>query len=366
MSRSNIFLNPYTNNTRISKSFMILNLASGRNAWEVLGLPSPLCPKNSTIRGTPETSRPPITVIKLPLIIPDILHNPVLDGIKSQGLGRHDHPLVRMFDNEGYDLISDPNTGDLKRGHRALPDILRALDITRQPEIDYDSAESQIDRLANAPRDFIGRKVYQYFPHAIPPGKYEGTVEAHTFDTDDGHFWRIHWPAIGNNESDASDYQQEEMIEYCIHANDDDVILPDSQLLCIEDSTLHRPLSDFDVYSCKEGESFASICDAIIPRSERRLYAEWLQLTFGYGPMDSDHPDAMKFTAPFDTGGKLVKGIKGRNSSKSVSALSCPAGQASSAAGGARRTGCPTRGRRGSMTTRSPRTASSESCPRQS
>ena len=89
---------------------------------------------------------------------------------------------------------------------------------TRQPEIDYDSAESQIDRLANAPRDFIGRKVYQYFPHAIPPGKYEGTVATHTFDTDDGHFWRIHWPAIGNNESDASDYQQEEMIEYCIHA----------------------------------------------------------------------------------------------------------------------------------------------------
>ena len=312
VSRIHVMFNPFSGRTRVAKSFIILPMAPGRNAWEVLGLRQPLCPKTSHLRPTSERSTPAITLVKLPVLVADVVPNAVIEGVKTHGLGEIvGPPLIRMFDPAGNDLIPNSVSGTLDRGTVALPDILRVLDITRDPEIDYDSFETQIDRLESRPKDFVGRKVYQHFSNAQPPGTYEGIVTGHILDIDDGHFWTISWPAIGLNDADSCEYQQQEMIDYCINGDDSDVVTA-AKLDTITqlETALHLPLQAFELYKCKDNDSFITVCNALVPKCDRRLYADWIAQTFGYGPADSAHPDALDFPAPFSETGKIVKGIK--------------------------------------------------------
>ena len=42
------------------------------------------------------------------------------------------------------------------------------------------------------------------------------------------------------------------------------------------------------------------ICDRLsIPKCDRHIYYDWICSIFGYGPANTDHPDAVLFDSPF-------------------------------------------------------------------
>ena len=81
--------------------------------------------------------------MKLPITLEPTLPNAKINDIKLQGIDTKHSPLIRMFDNDGYELLPDAYA-NLHRGEQALPDILRLLDIQSDLQINYDSRNYQI------------------------------------------------------------------------------------------------------------------------------------------------------------------------------------------------------------------------------
>ena len=105
-------------------------MAPGQNAWQILNRPQPIAPKTSHLRDA-DHSFPAITIVKLPITLEPTLPNAMINGIKLQGIDTKHSPLIRMFDNDGYQLLPDADA-NLHRGEQALPDILRLTSSFRQ------------------------------------------------------------------------------------------------------------------------------------------------------------------------------------------------------------------------------------------
>ena len=174
----------------------------------------------------------------------------------------------------------------------------------------YGYSVQSTEFLQTQPKSFIHREVYQYFEiDADPTGTYMGHVTGHEYVAGTGHQWQIKFPAIGNNQEHVCVYDENEMQNYCVAGDSDGVItatnierLTDK----IEDDYLS--LDDFQLFVPKKSVSFTVACDgAGISKSDRRLYFNWLRDRFGYGPIHSNHPDAIKFDDPFlsDTSDKI-------------------------------------------------------------
>ena len=133
------FMCPYTGVKRKTKSFTAFTLSPGQNAWHTLGLPSPLVPKSSFQR-TAEHSNPGCTIIVLPFRLEPMKTNPVVEGIKLSDTPMQGQPMIHMFDNQGHLLLTDPETGQVFNSDKvAVPELLKLLGITRDPNIDFDS-----------------------------------------------------------------------------------------------------------------------------------------------------------------------------------------------------------------------------------
>ena len=313
MGHLSLIENPFTRAHRHTKSLTVLQMAAGQSAWSTLGLPTPLLPKTSVIRSG-DQSFPTVNIIKLPYHLDPIQPNPVILGFKMHDQDFHDDPVLKMYDNSGRRLTTDPHTGELQTGQLALPDILEQLDITKQPDMDSDTTEHAADVLTTRPKDFIGRSVYQYFADASPPGQYAGRVVSYQLDKDLGHLWQIFYPELGDNLASSCEYDEQDMITYCVHGDKTDLITAetiDSVQETHEDQYLC--LDDFDLYFTKDNDNFRQICDQIcIPGPDRLLYYTWLEKHFGYGPSVSTHPDQLTFRKPFNDANKLLAGDKFR------------------------------------------------------
>ena len=104
---------------------------------------------------------------------------------------------------------------------------MEQLGICEKTSVEYHSAEYQRQLLQSPThcKQFIGRYVYQYFEvDTEPPGKYEGTIVSHHQSPNDGNLWRVVFPALGNNNQCTVDYDEDEMMEYCIDADATGVI----------------------------------------------------------------------------------------------------------------------------------------------
>eukprot|EP01050_Picozoa_sp_SAG11_P008753 SAG11_NODE_786_length_7172_cov_3.635939_5_plen_90_part_00 len=53
--------------------------------------------------------------------------------------------MIHMFDNQGHLLLTDPETGQVfNLDKAAVPELLKLLGITRDPNIDFDSVDYQM------------------------------------------------------------------------------------------------------------------------------------------------------------------------------------------------------------------------------
>ena len=185
------FLCPYSGRTRHSKSFTCFKLSPGQNAWHFLGRPSPLIPKSCLPRQS-EMDNPCCTIVVLPFDLEPMDTNPVIDGLLQSDMPLAGQPKIHNFDHSGRLLLTDPTTGEIvNSGQTAVPELLRLLEVTRNPNIDFDSPEYQLHLLKTSPKIFIGRDVYQYFVDAHPPGVYHGKILSHLEDPDDGNFFTV-------------------------------------------------------------------------------------------------------------------------------------------------------------------------------
>ena len=289
---------------RSSKSFTILRLAEGQNAWSTMGKTPPGPLAESALRRQGDDNFPAVTIIKLPFVIEPMVPNPSILGLQMHNTPLHGQPAVKMFDMLGRILLTDPTTDELRTGQLALPDILEQLGIGEQNSVEYHSSEYQRQLLQSPThcKQFIGRSVYQYFEvDTEPPGKYEGKIVSHHHSPNDGNLWRVVFPAIGNNNQCTVDYDEDEMMDYCIDADATGVITADNITMLIKDAEAkYLPLSDFQTISTRNGDTFAKICDRmLIPKCDRHIYYDWTCSIFGYGPANSDHPDAVLFDSPF-------------------------------------------------------------------
>ena len=137
----------------------------------------------------------------------------------------------------------------------------------------------------------------------------------HLHDIDDGNFFQVQFEPVGNNNVHITEYDDQDMIKYCIDGDDTDVITTttiDDMLL--KQDKLYQNLDDFELFQTADNDTFAKICEKIgIKRNERVMYYRWLVKHFGYGPDESQHPDSITFICPFTHNGmkggmgKLVK-----------------------------------------------------------
>ena len=305
-----LFENPYTGTQRATKSFTTMPLAKGQNAWQVLGLMPPGPVAKSAAPRVGDNSHPAVTIVKLPYALKPIDLNESITGLNFHNQQQTGEPVIKMYDYNGCRLMTDNETGEISTGPMAVPAILEQLEITSDPQIDFNSYDYQCTLLQTQPKSFIHREVYQYFEiDADPAGTYMGHVTGHEYVAGTGHQWQIKFPAIGNNQEHVCVYDENEMQNYCVAGDSDGVItatnierLTDK----IEDDYLS--LDDFQLFVPKKSVSFTVACDgAGIPKSDRRLYFNWLRDRFGYGPIHSNHPDAIKFDDPFlsDTSDKI-------------------------------------------------------------
>ena len=312
-----IIENPFTKTHRHSKSITILAMVPGQNAWSTLGLPTPTQSAKSSVPRSGDESFPAVCIIKLPFSLETMRPNPTISGFKMHDQDFDGEPVLKMFDNSGHRLTTNPQTGHLETGRLALPDILEQLEITEIPNLDSSSYKHAENLLHRRPKDFIGSPVYKYWSEAEPPGQYQGKVVSHRLDKDLGHIWQILWPEIGNNMSTSCDYDEEEMIQYCVNGDNTDLITPDdprlTEYLDADPAEHFLCLDDFELYLTKDNDNFRQICEQLcLPGPDRHLYFDWLERHFGYGPNDSLHPDQLTFKMPFSTSGKLISGDKFR------------------------------------------------------
>jgi hypothetical protein len=248
-----------------------------------------------------------VTLVKLPIALQPMMPNAVISGVKLHGEHAPGTPLVKMFDNEGYQLLPDENS-ILHRGNQALPDILKILDIIEDPKIDYYSREHQLNLLNTTPKSFVGRSVYQYWPDADPPGVYEGTIISHCRDLDTDELWEVSWPALSNNNAMQTTYNADDMILNCIDG-DPSAAVTESNLQQQIDKHIDtlQSLDDFQLYITKHNDTMAKVFGATVPPCDRHLYLAWIWKLFGYGQHASDHPDSLRFPDPYPSGpdGKL-------------------------------------------------------------
>lgn len=298
-----IFENLFTGTQRATKSFTAMPLAPGQNAWQLLGLTPPAPISVSAVPRQGENSHPGITIIKLPYDLSAILPNASITGLTLHDQPMDGEPVVKIFDVNGLRMLTN-SAGSLEKGPMALPNILEQLEIIEKPSIDFGSFDYQTILLESNPKSFIDRHVYQYFgTDADPPGTYQGIVTAHEYKMGVGHQWQVKFPAIGNNNEFVCTYDQVEMQNYCIGGDSDGMVTAENigqTQEAIEDKYLC--LDDFQLYIAKSTISFVVACDSVgIPKSDRRLYYNWLQERFGYGPTHSNHPDAVQFDCPFSS-----------------------------------------------------------------
>ena len=171
--------------------------------------------------------------------------------------------------------MTNNETGEISTGPMAVPAILEQLEITSNPQIDYNSFNYQCTLLQTQPKSFINREVYQYFEiGADPAGTYMGHVTGHEYVAGTGHQWQIKFLAIGNNQEHVCVYDENEMQNYCVAGDSDGVITAtniESLTDKIEDGYLS--LDDFQLFVPKKSVSFTVACDgAGIPKTDRRLY----------------------------------------------------------------------------------------------
>ena len=83
---------------------MLLPLAAGQNAWQVMGFPQPVMPKQTVFRDA-DRSFPAITLVKLPILLQPMQPNAVVSGIKLNGIEPVGEPLIKMFTNDGYEMV---------------------------------------------------------------------------------------------------------------------------------------------------------------------------------------------------------------------------------------------------------------------
>ena len=294
--------NPYTGVQRATKTFFVPTLAPGQSAWDVLGTTPPSAIVDSSLPRMGDKSFPAITIVKLPLTLEPMQPNASITGMQMHNSPLSGQPSIRMYDMLGRLLITDPATGLLHTGQIALPDVLQQLGVSDKPHIEFHSAEYQQRVLQDHPKQFIGRKVYQYFDiDTDPPGIYEGTVVSYQCTTGSGQLWRVHYDAVGNNNACTCDYDFDEMMSYCVNADSTNVITSENIDSLVQDQqSKYLPVEDFEFYTCKSKDTFAKVCTKIsLPAPDRRLYYDWLCQTFGYGPQSSEHPDAIHFESPF-------------------------------------------------------------------
>eukprot|EP01050_Picozoa_sp_SAG11_P001726 SAG11_NODE_79_length_17750_cov_28.445980_2_plen_194_part_00 len=149
------------------------------------------CPR-AVSSETAEHSNPGCTIIVLPFRLEPMKTNPVVEGIKLSDTPMQGQPMIHMFDNQGHLLLTDPETGQVFNSDKvAIPELLKLLRITRDPNIDFDSVDYQMHLLSTEPRTFIGRKVFQYFGDAVPPGVYIGQILSHERDAESGNFFQV-------------------------------------------------------------------------------------------------------------------------------------------------------------------------------
>eukprot|EP01050_Picozoa_sp_SAG11_P008401 SAG11_NODE_738_length_7426_cov_14.966289_9_plen_729_part_01 len=173
--------------------------------------------------------------------------------------------------------------------------------ITRDPNIDFDSVDYQMHLLSTEPCTFIGRKVFQYFGDAVPPGVYIGQILSHERDAESGNFFQVKFPAVGDNLDCCFEYDDDDVRQYCIQKVDGtDIVTSDNleeRLAVCADKQLR--VHDFDCYIAKNNDTIVQVCESIgLPKSDWPLYMEWLA-NFGYGPANNSHPDAIEFPNPW-------------------------------------------------------------------
>ena len=306
--------NPYTSTKRATKSFVAMPRRDGQNVWQMMNLPVPVTSKSSVIRSGTD-SFPVTTVIKMPFTLTPTIPNETITGLKFTDESYSSVPGLHYFDQHGRCMILDPQSGSLEPGNIALPAILDLLEISKFPDIDPQSRDYLIAALATNPKMFIGRPIYQHFAEADPPGTYQGEIMQHLHDIDDGNFFQVQFEPVGNNHVHITEYDDQDMIKYCIDGDDTDVITTatiDDMLL--KQDKLYQNLDDFELFQTADNDTFAKICEKIgIKRNERVMYYNWLVKHFGYGPDASQHPDSINFICPFTHNGmkggmgKLVK-----------------------------------------------------------
>ena len=178
-------------------------------------------------------------------------------------------------------MILDPQSGSLEPGNIALPAILDLLEISKFPDIDPQSRDYLIAALATNPKMFIGRPIYQHFAEADPPGTYQGEIMQHLHDIDDGNFFQVQFEPVGNNHVHITEYDDQDMIKYCIDGDDTDVITTatiDDMLL--KQDKLYQNLDDFELFQTADNDTFAKICEKIgTKRNERVMYYRGLSNT---------------------------------------------------------------------------------------
>ena len=285
MGHLSIIENPFTKTHRHTKSMTVLQLAPGQNAWSTVGLPTPLLPKSSILRSG-DQNFPAVNIIKLPSTLESIQPNTVIAGFKMHDQDFHDDPVLKMFDNSGHRLTTDPHTGELHTGQLALPAILEQLDIIERPNLDSNSYEHAAKLLTLRRKDFIAQSVFKYYAEAYSPGQYEGKVISYQLDKDLGHIWQIFWPAAGNNLSSSCEFDEQDMTTFCVNGDNTDLVTDDtidSAQLQHEDHYLC--LDDFDIYLTKDNDNFRQVCDQICtPGPDRYLYNNWLEIVLGIWP----------------------------------------------------------------------------------
>ena len=119
------------------------------------------------------------------------------------------------------------------------------------------------------------------------------TCENHAYQfvkcsPEDGNFWRVMFLAIGNKNQCAIDYDEDEMMEYCVEADATGLITADNIAVLIKDAEdKYLPLLDFKTMSTRNGETFAKICDRMsVPMTAaRRICSRALALMAGDNEM---------------------------------------------------------------------------------
>eukprot|EP01052_Picozoa_sp_SAG31_P028080 SAG31_NODE_2679_length_5264_cov_7.002711_1_plen_1137_part_10 len=283
-----IFECPYSGHHVRSKGYVAFHLKEGQNAWTFLGIKPP---KLSKARN--KDSDDMQHYIKLDIAELKAMPKPTIDAAEAPAPDMQ--PQVITIDNDGTVFMPDHN-GALVPTDKKVPAL--AEPAPEEPELTQEQID--LDMLVLDPHRYIGKDAYKYFPKS---GIIHGTVTEANCDPDGRDFmWQITY-----DDGDEQLYDQEDMIQYVIqniHGREVRDELEAAKFLGIEPELR---FGGVETYQTANNDTFVEICEQIgLPKSQWRMYYEWLQQYHNYGHRcDVEADDGLKFNLPWGGDGKI-------------------------------------------------------------